>query len=161
MQLEPWVPPCVLFGWWFRLWELQHESCLSWHHSANQPESKEAARNYSTPSENFWCISLYGVLTNGAQLCNVRQTNTCMPLAKNPSLVLSCACFSRTSFLLCLLQPDVPSQVCLSLSHLCALQENTLWCACPSQTPSHTTDTLENPDVSLLYFLSSLRKLYK
>jgi hypothetical protein len=22
MQLEPWVPPSVLFGWWFRLWEL-------------------------------------------------------------------------------------------------------------------------------------------
>jgi hypothetical protein len=22
MQLEPWVPPCVLFGWWFRPWEL-------------------------------------------------------------------------------------------------------------------------------------------
>ena len=22
MQLEPWVPPCVLFGWWFSPWEL-------------------------------------------------------------------------------------------------------------------------------------------
>ena len=22
IQLEPWVPPCVLFGWWFSLWEL-------------------------------------------------------------------------------------------------------------------------------------------
>jgi hypothetical protein len=22
MQLEPWVPPCVLFGWWFSSWEL-------------------------------------------------------------------------------------------------------------------------------------------
>ena len=22
MQLEPWVLPCVLFGWWFSLWEL-------------------------------------------------------------------------------------------------------------------------------------------
>jgi hypothetical protein len=22
MQLEPWVPPCVLFGWWFNPWEL-------------------------------------------------------------------------------------------------------------------------------------------
>jgi hypothetical protein len=22
MQLEPWVPPCVLLGWWFRPWEL-------------------------------------------------------------------------------------------------------------------------------------------
>ena len=22
MQLEPWVPPCFLFGWWFSPWEL-------------------------------------------------------------------------------------------------------------------------------------------
>ena len=22
MQLEPWVPPCVFFGWWFSSWEL-------------------------------------------------------------------------------------------------------------------------------------------
>jgi hypothetical protein len=22
MQLEPWVAPCVLFRWWFSLWEL-------------------------------------------------------------------------------------------------------------------------------------------
>jgi hypothetical protein len=22
MQLEPWVPPCVIFGWWFSSWEL-------------------------------------------------------------------------------------------------------------------------------------------
>jgi hypothetical protein len=22
MRLEPWVPPCVFFGWWFSPWEL-------------------------------------------------------------------------------------------------------------------------------------------
>jgi hypothetical protein len=22
MRLEPWIPPCVLFGWWFSPWEL-------------------------------------------------------------------------------------------------------------------------------------------
>jgi hypothetical protein len=22
MQSEPWVPPCVFFGWWFSPWEL-------------------------------------------------------------------------------------------------------------------------------------------
>jgi hypothetical protein len=22
VQLEPWVPPCILFGWWFSHWEL-------------------------------------------------------------------------------------------------------------------------------------------
>jgi hypothetical protein len=26
----------------------------------------------------FWCISLYGVLTNAAQICNVRRTNICI-----------------------------------------------------------------------------------
>jgi hypothetical protein len=59
--------------------------CLHWHHSANQPESAEAVRNCSTSPEGFCCLSLYGVLANGAQLCNVRCTNTCLSLAKNPS----------------------------------------------------------------------------
>ena len=42
-----------------------HRSCLSmWvclrrHHSTNQPESAEVARNYSTSPEVFWCISLW------------------------------------------------------------------------------------------------------
>jgi hypothetical protein len=52
----------------------------------------------------------FGVLTNAAQLCNVRQTNTCVLLAKNPSShALSCVCFN-----LCLLQLNVPSCVCSS-----------------------------------------------
>jgi hypothetical protein len=62
------------------------------------PESKESARNCSVPPKPFWCISLYGVPTNGAQLPNVRWINTCV------SRVLSHVCFSRPSFLLCLLQ---------------------------------------------------------
>jgi hypothetical protein len=66
-------------------------------------------------TRSFWWVSLYGVLTNPAHLCNVRQTNTCMLLTKNPSsCVLSHACFSRTSFHLCLLQLYVTSCVCLS-----------------------------------------------
>ena len=53
----------------------------------------------------FWCISLYGVQTNGAQLHNVRQTNTYVSFTKNPSSsVLSRTCLNRTSFHLCLLQ---------------------------------------------------------
>ena len=53
----------------------------------------------------FWCISLYGVPTKGAQLCNIRPTNTCVSLAKNPSShVPSCACFTKHLFTLCLLQ---------------------------------------------------------
>ena len=103
--------------------------CLSWHHSANQPKSTEVARNCSTPPEVFWCISLYGVLTNAAQLHNVRWTNTGVMLAKNPSLrVLSHTNFSRTSSLLCLLQWNVLSRVCLSLSPMSI---------CPRKTPSN------------------------
>ena len=29
MQLEPWVPPCVLFGWWFSLGVLVGSYCFS------------------------------------------------------------------------------------------------------------------------------------
>jgi hypothetical protein len=102
--------------------------CLGWHHSANQPESEEVTRNSSTSPEVFWFVSLYEVLINAAQLWNVRQTNTCMSLAKNPSSrVLSRARFSRTTFLLCLLQLNIPS------------------CVCPSKTPSNTTDFPKNP----------------
>jgi hypothetical protein len=73
---------------------------------------------------------------NGAQLHNVRRTNTCMLLAKSPSSrVLSRACFGKTCFLLCLLQWNLPSGVCLSLSpvstsgkhsFLCLPQQNTV-----------------------------------
>lgn len=69
------------------------------------------------------CLSMYsqsarvqGIPINAAQLCNVRRTNTCVLLAKNPSSrVLSHACFSRTSSLLCLPQLNISSRVCLSL----------------------------------------------
>jgi hypothetical protein len=33
MQLEPWVPPCVPFGWWFSFWEfwgVQITACSFW-----------------------------------------------------------------------------------------------------------------------------------
>jgi hypothetical protein len=83
-----------------------------------------------------WCVSLYGVPTNIAQLCNVRQSNTCMLLAKNPSsCVLSCACFSRTSFHLCLLQLNI-------LSHVC-----------PSNTPSNR---LSKEPLSFLFIMKSM-----
>jgi hypothetical protein len=78
--------------------------CLDLAHASNQPETAQVARNCSTPLEVFWCVSLYGVLTNAAQLCNIRWTNTCVLLAKNSSCDLSRACFSRISSLLCLLQ---------------------------------------------------------
>jgi hypothetical protein len=90
------------------------------------PQKQQEAT--STPSEVFWCVSLYGVRTNGAQLCNVRCTNTCVLLSKNPSShVLSYACFSKISF------------------HSCPPQENTSSHFCPSKTPSDTTDFPRNP----------------
>ena len=72
--------------------------------------------------QEFFGAFFYGVPANAAQLCNVRQRNACLSLAKNPSSrVLSRACFSRTSFLLCLLQLNLPSPVCLSLSPVSTL----------------------------------------
>lgn len=114
-------------------------ACLSWHHSANQPESLEASRSCSTPPEVFWCISFYGVTTNRARLCIVRQTNKCVSLVKNPSSwILSCTCFSRASFHLCLLQRkwNVPSSVCPSerAFHLGPLQRNIDSHVCLSKT---------------------------
>ena len=58
-------------------------SSLSGYHLANQPQSEKTARNYSTPPEVFLCVSLDGVLANGAQLHNVRQNNICVSLVKN------------------------------------------------------------------------------
>jgi hypothetical protein len=65
-----------------------------------------------------------------------REDYTCVFLTKNPSsCVLSHACFSRTSFLLCLLQWSILSWVCLSLSLVftsgkqyftCLPQQNTI-----------------------------------
>ena len=117
---------------WSPIYTLQtspvfHMPCLSMGpvsaHASNQPQSLEVATNCSTPSEVF-LMSFFPMasLTNAAQLHSVRQTNTCASLAKHlPSHVLSQACFSRISSLLCLLQQNVPSQVCLRLSHLCPL----------------------------------------
>jgi hypothetical protein len=84
----------------------------------------------------FGAVSLYGVPANAAHLCNVRRTNTCVLLAKNPSHVLSCACFSRASSFLCLLQFLHESAL---VFHLCPLLENTASCVCPRKTPSNTT----------------------
>jgi hypothetical protein len=79
--------------------------------------------------KHFRCVCLYGVPANAAQLHNVRQTNICVSLAKTRSShVLSCACFSRTSSLLCLLQPNVPSPVSTSGKHFFTRlpQQNTI-----------------------------------
>lgn len=87
---------------------------------------KKAATSYQ---KFFWCIFLYGVQTNVAQLHNVRWTNTYVFLTKNPSSrILSRACFSKTFFLLCLLQRNIPSRVCFSLSPLSTLRKDSFMC---------------------------------
>jgi hypothetical protein len=101
--------------------------------STRVPESGKKPQH---TTKRCWWISLYGALTNGAQLRSVRWTGTCMSLAKNPSShVLSHACFIRTCYLLCLLQQNVSSQVCLGLlpvstsgkcSFTCLPQQNTM-----------------------------------
>jgi hypothetical protein len=76
----------------------------------------------------FWCVSLYGIMTNKVQQCDVRWMNTRVWLLKNPSsCTVSRPCFSRTSF------------------YLCLPQENTLSHVCPSKTPSDTTDFPKKP----------------
>ena len=128
-------------------------TCLASACASSQPESLGVATNCSTAPEVFWCISVYGDLTNAAQLRSIRWNNMCMSLAKNPSsCVLSHACFSRTSFLLCLLQQNIPSWVCLSLSPVstsgkhfftCLPQQNTIQHNWLSKEPSsfHFTHT--------------------
>jgi hypothetical protein len=41
MQLEPWVPPCVIFGWWFSPWELLVGSYCCFSYEAANPGSSE------------------------------------------------------------------------------------------------------------------------
>lgn len=149
--------------------------CTSWYHSANWPESslRSGKKLPEHHQKFFWCIFLYGVLTNGAQLRNAKWINTCVSLAKTPSsFILSHVCFSQTSFYLGLLQPNtpsgirlsetsfhlcppqlnVPSLVCFSKTSFqsCPLQENTPLCVCPSKTPSDRTGFPRNPLVSTL-----------
>jgi hypothetical protein len=58
-----------------------------------------------TTRKFFWCVFLYYSPINAAQLCNVRQTSSCVSLSKKSSPhILSSVCFSRTPFHLYLLQ---------------------------------------------------------
>ena len=88
-------------------------------------------RNCSTSPEVFWGhFSVWSPNKfRSAMQCKADQYMTCVLLAKNPlSRVLSSACFSRTSFHLCLLQPNVLSQVCLSLSPMSASGKHSFMC---------------------------------
>ena len=129
-----------------------HQSCLrmclsSAHASVsaditlpiNQPESSEWKRNCSTPPEILWCVSLYGVPTKVTQRHIVMWTNTSVSLANNlSSQVLPQACFSRISFLLCLLQCNVASQICLSIC--VQFRKTLLHVFALSKIPSNTND---------------------
>ena len=80
----------------------QHRSCFSILPISSSPWNHQQTAIHQ---QKLFGISLCGILTNAAQLCIVRQKNTCMPLANNLSSgVLSHAHFIRTSYFLCLLQ---------------------------------------------------------
>jgi hypothetical protein len=111
-------------------------TCLASACASNQSNSLEAATNRNTPPEGFWCVSLYVVPTNTAQLHNVRRTNTCM-LTKNLHLVschvlalaehpLSYVCFSK----MFLHKSALAFHLCplfKKRSFMCLPQQNTIW----------------------------------
>jgi hypothetical protein len=100
------------------------------------PQSKKLQQT----TRRFFCqVSLYVVLTNAAQLQNVRQANIYLLLVKNPSsCVLSCACFSTIPSLLCLLQSKVPLGVYLSLTPVSTSSKHSS-SVCFSKAPSNLT----------------------
>lgn len=117
--------------------------------------STEASRSCCIPPQFFGVFSLHIVLTNAAQQC--MKGNTCLSLTKN---FLSCsllhACFSETSFYLCLLHQNIPSRVYLSLLPVSALVKHPFTCVCfrktlfympPHQQHHNTTDLPKNPQV--------------
>ena len=60
------------------------------------PHPRKQQKATKTSPEVFWCISLYGVTTNWAQLCISRWTYACILLEKNLlSHVFSWSCFSN------------------------------------------------------------------
>lgn len=85
-----------------------HVPCLStWAHarvSANStltisPRPWKQQKSLNKSPRVFWCSSLYRVLTKRVQLHNVRQTNTSVFLAKNPSShVLPRICLSLSKY---------------------------------------------------------------
>jgi hypothetical protein len=86
------------------------------------PISRSPRKRQEAATRSLWCVSFYGVLTNGAQWHNERRTNTCVLLAKNSSpCVLSHACFRNI------------------LSPVSASGKHSFMCL-PSKTPSITTD---------------------
>ena len=67
------------------------------------------------------------VLSQQPESLQVARSCSTVPLAENPSSrVLSHTCFSRTSSLLCQLQWNIPSRVCLSLSPVSTLVKHSL-----------------------------------
>ena len=112
--------------------------CLSCHHSANHPKSTEVARNCRDTTRRFLvCFSLWRE-TNGAQTTQCQADQYIVLLAKSPSSrVLSRACFSRASSFLCLLQPNVPSRVCLSLSPVSASGKHSFTCLLQQNAIQH------------------------
>ena len=111
-------------------WVLLQHHVLSQHVSLSQLTSlcqsawvwsKKQQEATSIPLGIFWWVSLLWSPNKwSSTIVNLRQTSAWVSLAKNPAHVL-CVCFSRISFHLCLLQWNIPLQVCLKNipSHVC------------------------------------------
>ena len=99
--------------------------CLSWHHSARVWGS---SKKPNTTRRFLECFSLWSP-NKWSSTMQCKADLLCLLLAKNPSShVLSHACFSRTSSLLCLFQLNVPSWVCLSLSPVSTSGKHSFTC---------------------------------
>ena len=88
MQLEPWVPPCVLFGWWFSPWVLWAYWLV---HMFVPPMGLQTSSALSVPSLAPPLGTLYSVqwLVESIQLC------ICQALAEPLSRQLYQAPFSK------------------------------------------------------------------
>ena len=121
----------------------QHVSCLTSGLASacasNQPKSSEGAANCSRLPEVFLvCFSLWSPnKCSSTTQCKVNQ-DMHVSSARSPSLcVLSCACFSSTDSLLCLLQLNIPSRICLSLSPVSTSEKHSFMCLPQKNTIQH------------------------
>jgi hypothetical protein len=106
--LNPIIVPVSSMGLAFPLSCLSMSICLSWCHSANQPESKETVRSCSILPEVFWCVSLY--------LSPCKWSSTIQCKADQYMHVVSKEFFITCPFL-CLLYQNILSPVSALAKH--------------------------------------------
>ena len=133
VSITPWCPIYTL-----QTSRVLHVSCIQ---SAQVYRGSKKLQH--TTRSFLVCFSLWSP-DNAAQQHSVRQTNTCVLLAKNPSCVLSCVCLAEHP-LSCVCFSEMFLHESALAFHLCPLQENTPSHVCPSKAPSDTADSAQNP----------------